>query len=130
MKKLAPQWIVNNLEETLEFYVDILGFTKDWVGSLFAIVSCGEVSIMLRQLKKQNLKRPNKIPFIESGWHSNDKEAWDAYIWVDDVDGFYASIKEKGVTIIKEVQDTAYGNRDFEIEDNNGYILCFGQTEK
>lgn len=127
MKKIAPQWIVNNLEETIEFYINNLGFKKDWVGSLFAIISRGDVTLMFRQLKKKNLERPNKIPFINSGWHSNGEEAWDAYIWVDNVDELYLSLKEKNIKIIKEIQNTSYGNRDFEIEDNNGYILCFGQ---
>ena len=28
--------------------------------------------------------------------------------------------------IIKQIQDTIYGNRDFEIKDLDGYIICFG----
>ncbi len=128
MKKLAPQWIVDDLKETITFYTKKLGFTVDWMGTLFAIISRGDVTIMVRQLKKEKLKRPNRIPFIDSGWHSNGAEAWDAYVWVDNVDELYESIKEKNVTIIKEIQNSEYGNRDFEIEDNNGYILCFGQA--
>jgi len=127
MEKIAPQWIVDNLEETVSFYKDILGFETDWKGSLFAIISKGNATIMLRQLKTQNLKRPNRIPFSESGWHSKNQEAWDAYIWMDKVDEFYNIVKERGAKIIKAIQDTDYGNRDFEIEDNNGYVLCFGK---
>ena len=128
MKKLAPQWIVDDLKETITFYTEKLGFTVDWMGTLFAIISRGDVTIMVRQLKKEKLKRPNRIPFIDSGWHSNSAEAWDAYIWVDNVDELFEAIKEQNVTMIKEIQNSEYGNRDFEIEDNNGYILCFGQA--
>lgn len=32
MKKLAPQWIVKDVLETIEFYQGILGFEVDWVG--------------------------------------------------------------------------------------------------
>ena len=63
---------------------------------------------------------------MESGWHTSGAEAWDAYIWVENADRLYAELKQKEVTIIREIEDSEYGNRDFEIEDNNGYILCFG----
>ena len=128
--KLAPQWIVDNLQDTVTFYTENLGFNVDWLGTLFAMISKGEVTIMIRQLKKDNLKRPNRIPFIQSGWHSNGAEAWDAYIWVDDADELYSSIKKKNVNIIKEIQEVEYGNREFEIEDNNGYIQCVGHSIK
>ncbi len=128
MKKLAPQWIVDSIDETITFYTEKLGFTVDWAGDLFAIISKGNATIMIRQLKMGDLKRPNRIPFIKSGWHTNGAEAWDAYVWVNDTDKLYSSIKTKNVKIIKEIQDSEYGNRDFEIVDNNGYILCFGHT--
>jgi len=127
MKKIAPQWIVENLENTVDFYVKNLGFNVDWKGTLFSIISREGVTIMLRQLKKEKLKRPNSIPFMESGWNTEKREAWDAYIWLNEVDEFYKSIKHKNIKIIKEIQNTEYGIRDFEIEDNNGYILCFGK---
>ena len=127
MDSIAPQWIVDHLEETLTFYVDLLGFQVEWKGDLFAIISKGKVTLMLRQLKSSNLKRPNRIPFLESGWHTKGPEAWDAYIWMEEVEDFYAEIKQKGVAVIKQLTHTDYGNLDFEIEDNNGYILCFGK---
>ncbi|TBN02463.1 hypothetical protein EYD45_12200 [Hyunsoonleella flava] len=83
MKKLAPQWIVDDLEETIEFYTKKLEFSVDWKGNLSAIISRDNITFMFRQLKKEKLKRPNRIPFIDSGWHFEGAEAWDAYIWVD-----------------------------------------------
>ena len=53
-------------------------------------------------------------------------EAWDAYIWVDDADALYAEFKSKGVTIARDICDQPYGCRDFDVEDCNGYRLCFG----
>nr|WP_298893668.1 hypothetical protein [uncultured Psychroserpens sp.] len=32
------------------------------------------------------------------------------------------------VSITKPIQDTKYRNKDFEIEDPDGYILCFGKS--
>lgn len=130
MKKLAPQWIVNDVAETIEFYRDLLGFEVDWVGEppLFAMLSKGEVMIMIRALAKPGLLRPNQLPFIEAGWTKSGAQAWDAYIWVDNVEELYQHCRGKGVKIVRSLENMDYGNRDFDIEDNNGYILCFGQA--
>ena len=84
------------------------------------MVSRNGVIIMLAQLEQSGLMRPN---------HSVDPEggAWDAYIWVDDADALYAEFKSKGVNIARNICDQVYGCRDFDVEDCNGYRLCFGQ---
>ena len=130
MKKIGVQWIVNNVTDSIEFYSSQLGFNVDWTGDgpLFAILSRDNFTVMLRELKQANLSRPNRIPFIQSGWHSDAKEAWDCYVWVDNADALYHEFKNNGVSVIKEIQNTEYGNRDFEIEDLDGYILCFGHS--
>ncbi len=129
MNKVAPQWIVKDVSASVQFYVDELDFSVDYLGDapLFVIVSRGNFTLMLRQLQQDNLVRPNRIPFIKTGWHTNAKEAWDAYVWVDDADLLFEEFKSKNVSIIKPIQNNDYGNRDFEIEDMDGYILCFGK---
>jgi len=49
------------------------------------------------------------------------------YIWIDDADALYAEFKKQGVRIVRDICDQPYGCRDFDIEDCNGYRLCFGQ---
>lgn len=51
---------------------------------------------------------------------------WDAYVWVDDADALYKEFRGKGVKITREICDQPYHCRDFDIEDCNGYRLCFG----
>jgi hypothetical protein len=38
------------------------------------------------------------------------------------------SFKNKVVKIAREIFDQNYGCRDFDIQDCNGYRLCFGHT--
>ena len=52
--------------------------------------------------------------------------AWTTYVWVDDADALHAEFQAKGVTISREICDQPYGCRDFDVEDCNGYRLCFG----
>ena len=35
--------------------------------------------------------------------------------------------RSKGVNIARDICDQVYGCRDFDVEDRNGYRLCFGQ---
>ena len=77
------------------------------------------VCIVLAQLEQAGLMRPNRTVDPEEG-------AWDAYIWVDDADRLHAEFKARGVQITRDIGDRLYGCRDFDVEDCNGYRLCFG----
>ena len=46
------------------------------------------------------------------------------YFLVDDV---VATARSRGVKITREICDQPYGCRDFDVDDCNGYRLCFGQ---
>ncbi len=130
MKGIAPQWIVEDMEKTIEFYQEKLDFTLDWVGDPphFAMLSRAGVTLMFRALSQPQLMRPNRQPFVQAGWEPSGKQAWDAYVWVEDVEHLYQKCVERELSIIRELETTDYGNRDFDLEDINGYILCFGQT--
>ena len=78
------------------------------------------IVIMFAQLEAPGAVRPNRLVDPEGS-------AWDAYIWIDNADALYAEFKSKGVKIAREICDQIYGCRDFEVEDCNGYRLCFGQ---
>ncbi len=125
---MAPQWIVPDVAKTVQYYCDLLGFQVDWIGDppLFAIISRDGMILMLRQLKEDGFARPNRIPFIKSGWQKDGVDAWDAYVWVTNADELHEEFVKSGVHVIKSISNTDYGNRDFQIEDPNGYILCFG----
>jgi len=79
------------------------------------------IIIMLAQLDTGGVMRPNHVVDPEGG-------AWDTYIWVDDADALYAELKARGVKIVRDIGDRHYGCRDFDIEDCNGYRICFGRV--
>ncbi len=49
------------------------------------------------------------------------------YCDVDNVDALYASFKNNGVELVKEISSTWYGMKEFYIKDCNGYILGFAE---
>ena len=120
--KVAPFFIVDNVVATANFYRDKLGFHYDrfWGDPpCFCMVKRGGIVIMLSQLDNPGSVRPNRLA-------DPNGEAWDAYVWVDDADKLYAEFKAQGVKVARDICDKPYGCRDFDIEDWNGYRLCFG----
>lgn len=75
---------------------------------------------MLKQVPTNGHMHPNHFANPED-------ENWDAYLWIDNVEALYQEFIDKGVKITRTICYQPYSNRDFEVEDCNGYRLCFGQ---
>ena len=121
---VAPYFIVEDVVRTANYYRDKLGFHYErfWgEPACFCMVKRAGVIIMLAQFEQGGVMRPNSTVDPEGG-------AWDAYVWIDDADALNAEFKSKGVKIARDIGDKEYGCRDFDIEDCNGYRLCFGQV--
>ena len=121
---IAPYFIVDDVVTTANYYRDKLGFQYErfWgEPPCFCMVCRSGIVIMLAQLEKTGVMRPNRIVDPEGG-------AWDAYIWIENADALHAEFKPKGVKIVRGICDQPYGCRDFDVEDCNGYRLCFGQN--
>jgi len=121
---VAPFFVVDDVVATANYYRDKLGFRYErfWgEPPCFCMVWRNGITIMLSQFEQSGLMRPNHTVDPE-------KSAWDAYIWIDDADALNAEFKASGVKIARDICDQPYGCRDFDIEDCNGYRLCFGHT--
>jgi predicted enzyme related to lactoylglutathione lyase len=119
---IAPFFVVDDVVSTANYYRDTLGFKYErfWgEPPSFCMVRRNGVVIMLSQLA-HGVMRPNRLVDPEGG-------AWDAYIWIDDADALHEEFTSKRARIVRDVCDQPYGCRDFEVEDCNGYRLCFGQ---
>ena len=121
---IAPYFVVDDVVTTANFYRDKLGFEYErfWgEPPCFCMVRRSGIVIMLKQLEVIGVMRPNRTVDPKRG-------AWDAYIWIDNADALYAEFKSKGVIIARDICDQPYGCRDFDVDDCNGYRLCFGQN--
>ena len=125
MKSLSPNLMVNDVSQTLEFYIKTLGFKKvmtvpDSGNLVWAMVQSGAITFMFQEKKNIKEEYPQLAQFEQGGGLS-------FYINVTNVQELYDNIKGK-VKIVKELYKTFYGSTDFAIEDNNGYILTFSQS--
>ena len=119
---IAPYFIVDDIFKSAEFYRDKLGFEFNRIWGeppQFVIVHRDGAFIMLKSIGSLGHVRPNN--------RVNPDACWDAYIWVKDADALYEELRSRGVKITREIENEPYGCRDFDVEDNSGYILCFGQ---
>lgn len=134
MQNLIVNLAVRDIGESIAYYRDVLNFTPIMVVPedkssfspeleegkryLFAMVQSGGVEIMLQQ--DESLREDVGDFFTDIG------ASVTFYIRVDDVDGWYETIAPK-VEIIKPIETTWYGMREFYICDINGYILAFAK---
>jgi catechol 2,3-dioxygenase-like lactoylglutathione lyase family enzyme len=120
---VAPYFTVPDVVRSAEYYRDVLGFSFErfWGDPpSFCMVHRRGVVIMLSQLGLQTtLARPNAQIDPEAS-------AWDAYVWVDDADALLAELEATGARIVRGICDQPYGCRDFDVEDLDGYRICFG----
>jgi uncharacterized glyoxalase superfamily protein PhnB len=107
----------DKLEETIEYYKTILGFTvneynEDWG---WANLSRDGVEVMFA--------RPNEHEDFKGG----PKFTGSFYITVENADEIWAELKSK-TQICYSINNFEYGMRDFGIYDNNGYLIQFGHV--
>ena len=113
---LAPQFLVDDLERSMAYYRR-LGFTfgEPW-GNFYGIGRLDGLELHLKEAPKDEAERR----------HRRDNEHLDAAAGVDGIEAFYEQCVANGVTIIKSLAATAWGTKDFYVEDPDGYIICFG----
>jgi catechol 2,3-dioxygenase-like lactoylglutathione lyase family enzyme len=113
---LAPQFLVDHIERSIAYYQK-LGFTfgEPWNG-FYAIGSLDGLELHLKQAPKNQAERQ----------HRRNNEHLDASAGVDGIEAYYEQCVANGAIILKPLASTAWGTKDFYVEDPDGYIICFG----
>jgi uncharacterized glyoxalase superfamily protein PhnB len=125
MKKAVLELMVDDMERSIQWYTDVLGFKKSMatpeINPVFVSLSNENVDIMLYSRQEFSKEIP-KFKEINLGG------SFVLYISVENIQSLYNSIKEKA-KIIQELHKTDYGSEEFSLEDPNGYVLMFGEIE-
>ena len=136
LTKLAPNLMVEDVNRTVEFYQEVLGFefvmgvieelqevltTYQQDRSLdYAMMKYGNVEVMFQA--KRSLAEA--LPLLRGREIGG---TFTLYMELDSVSELYARIRDQ-VTIVKDLHTTFYGMQEFYIEDCNGYILTFAEA--
>ena len=114
----APQFLVDDLERSIAYYQKIgFSFEEPWDG-FYSIGRLDGLEVHLKEAPKNQAERR---------WRRAN-EHLDASAGVDGIEAFYEQCVANGITIIKPLADTAWGTKDFYVEDPDGYSISFGGT--
>jgi len=115
---VAPEFFVHDLERSLRFYRDELGFRIVRQERDFAIVALADAYVLLAF--------PEDEPRLKRWLTSGPRGVGvNVRLMVDDVDAMYERASAAGCPIVRAIGDRDYGLRDFMIADPDGYVLRF-----
>jgi len=117
---VSPVLLVSDLDASVAFYRDLLGFTCEVHGEPpnFAVVK-RDNAILLLALAPADAK-------LVPHWHVVEK-MWNVYVRVDNADAVYADVQARGCPIDYSLYDAPHGFREFGVTDPDGYDIGFGQ---
>lgn len=133
MKKITPNIMVADVNATVDYYKNNLGFETVMVVDeekgdgasgkplVWAMIKNDDVEIMLQRQDGFIAELP-EMKGQEIGG------TFTLYVGMQDVKSFYDKIKDK-VKIVKDMHKTFYGADEFVIKDLNGYIIYFAEAQ-
>ena len=128
--QMIPEFDVFSLDETLHFYVDLIGFkvVYDRPEDKFAFLELEDVQIMVQEIDPDSSKWDTGTLDYPLGRGINFQ------IDVKNIDQIYNKLKEADYKIFVEMEDHYYrkddemlGEREFLVQDPNGFLLRFAQ---
>jgi catechol 2,3-dioxygenase-like lactoylglutathione lyase family enzyme len=123
--KLVPEMSVSDYEKSLTFYTKILGFKIEYQRKNFSFLSFEGSQIMIEK--------------VNNTWKTADLEypfgrGMNLQIEVEDIQQILASLKKHNYFLFRVPSENWYekdnillGNREFLVQDPDGYLLRFAQ---
>jgi catechol 2,3-dioxygenase-like lactoylglutathione lyase family enzyme len=122
---ISPFFIVGNVDQTIAFYRDKLGFETRFQepdrNPFFAIIGRDGAQIFSKS-DKDTAPLPNT--------KRNPSMRWDAFVYAPDPVALAAEFAGHGAIFSVPLKDTHDGLRGFEICDPDGYVLFFGRPRE
>ncbi len=124
---VIPALRYRNAPAAIDWLCNVFGFEKHAVypgpdGTIgHAELTLNGGMIMLGSCKDDQYGRNFMVP-AEAG----NKETRSAYIVVADVDEVYARAQAAGAIVVRPLQDTPYGSREFALKDPEGHSWSVG----
>jgi uncharacterized glyoxalase superfamily protein PhnB len=106
---------VKNLNIEAAYYIEKLGFERDFTAPGWEFLSFGIFKVMLGECS-------DEMTAEETGNHS-----WFAHALVENVDEVYAEFIERGARILSPISDKPWNIREFSVVTPDGHRISFGQ---
>ncbi len=112
--KLNVGIVTTKIFESKCFYLDILGFGVTFENEFYLLLHTPNHTAEISFLQPNH---SSQAPFFHQPFQH---QGIYLTIEVEDVDRYYADLKNKGVAIQVDIRDEPWGDRHFAIEDPNG----------
>lgn len=131
MNPLVPELYCSDIVQSLDFYCNVLGFSivYDRPEAKFAFIQRENVQLMLEELTESErkwLSGPLEKPF---GRGAN------LQMTTSVIDELYETLRAHNIPFFLDIEEKWYrratdtvGNRQFVVQDPDGYLLRFSQT--
>ena len=106
---------VKDLRVEAEYYLEKLGFDRDFTAPGWEFLSFGDFKIMLGECA-------DEMTAEETGNHS-----WFAHALVENVDEIYQELTDRGAKILSSIENKPWGIREFSVVTPDGHRIGFGQ---
>jgi uncharacterized glyoxalase superfamily protein PhnB len=125
--KITPNLVVADMEKSLTFYRDVLGFSvsqtvPDKAPFIFAWMKRDNADIFLNQ----NMPPQPGAPDLYAGKPVGGGTL-SLYLAMDGIDDLYAKVQQEKVPIVIAMHKEFYGMREFAVHDPDGYLLIFAE---
>jgi uncharacterized glyoxalase superfamily protein PhnB len=129
-KKITPNLVVADLDKSLKFYRDILGFSisqtvPDKPPFIFAWMKRGEAELFLNVNMPPQPGEPDLYAGKPIGGGTLS-----LYLVMEGIDELYASVQQQKIPIVIAMHTQFYGMKEFAVHDPDGYLLIFAQQER
>ena len=126
---VTPNLVVSNVERSLAFYRDVLGFSvtatvPDAGPFVFAWMQRDGVSVFLNS--RESVAEHADLASRPLGGTATLFITIEAADVAAGVDGLFASVAPRA-RVMRGLKDQFYGMREFGIEDPDGYVIFFAQ---
>ena len=109
---------VKDLRIAADYFVDKLGFDRDFTAPGWEFLSFGEFKVMLGECS-------DEMTAEATGNHS-----WFAHCLVENVDEVYQELIDRGAKILSLIGNKPWEIRDFSIVTPDGHRITYGQIWK
>jgi uncharacterized glyoxalase superfamily protein PhnB len=106
---------VKDLKVETDYYLDKLGFERDFIAPGWEFLSFGDFKLMLGEC-------PDEMTAEATGNHS-----WFAHCVMENVDDYYAEILDRGAKVLSKIESKPWGIREFCVETPDGHRVVFGE---
>lgn len=124
--KITPNLVVADMEKSLKFYRDVLGFTvaqtvPDKSPFIFAWMKRGDAELFLNQHMPPQPGQPDLYNGSKIGGTLS------MYMPLEGIEELLKTVESKGVKIVVPLHKEFYGMKEFAVHDPDGYLVIFAE---